>query len=71
MKQKKQRQEADNQLLEALFSAENEWRQIQAIMDKSVEPTEGGWFQLKLAQAKYLFLLREARRRDVRAIQQH
>ncbi|MFC4558527.1 YaaL family protein [Virgibacillus kekensis] len=58
----------DEQLLDSIFILEHEWKQIQSIMDRSIEPSEDGMFKENLAQAKYLYLLREARRRKIRAI---
>ncbi|QKY70867.1 YaaL family protein [Lentibacillus sp. CBA3610] len=68
MGRKKRKREVDEQLLDALFTVEHEWKQIQSIVDKSIEPTEDGFYKENLARAKYLFLLREARRRKISAI---
>ncbi|MFD1362611.1 YaaL family protein [Lentibacillus salinarum] len=71
MGRKKRKREVDEQLLDALFAIEREWKQIRTIVDKSIEPTGDGFYQQNLAQAKYLFLLREARRRKISAIRYH
>ncbi|TFJ93025.1 YaaL family protein [Lentibacillus salicampi] len=69
MGRKKRKREVDEQLLDSLFHIEQEWKQIQSIVDKSIEPTDVGFYHQNLAKAKYLFLLREARRRKISAIQ--
>jgi len=67
-KKRKQKREVDELLLDAIFSIEHEWKQIRSIVEKSIEPTFEGKSTEKIAQSKYLFLLREARRRKISAI---
>ncbi len=67
-KNKKLKRSVDEQLLDSIFTIEREWKQIQSIVEKSIEPTEDGYFRQNISQAKYLFLLREARRRKISAI---
>lgn len=71
VRRKKQKREIDERLLDDIFRAQNEWQQLRSIMDQSIEPTEEGQYREAVAQAKYLFLLREARRRKLSAIQLH
>ncbi|ALX49466.1 YaaL family protein [Lentibacillus amyloliquefaciens] len=68
MGRKKRKREVDKQLLDSLFAIEYEWKQIQSIVDKSIEPTEDGFYKENLARAKYLYLLREAKLRKISAI---
>ncbi|WP_164670595.1 YaaL family protein [Virgibacillus doumboii] len=68
MARKIKKREVDEQLLDAIFTLEREWKQIQSIVEKSIEPTADGMYRQSLAQAKYLYLLREARRRKISAI---
>jgi hypothetical protein len=67
-KKRKQKREVDELLLDAIFSIEHEWKQIRSIVGKSIEPTFEGKSTEKIAQSKYLFLLREARHRKISAI---
>ncbi|MEC5425024.1 YaaL family protein [Virgibacillus sp. C22-A2] len=67
-KKKIKKKDMDGQLLDSIFAIEREWKQIESIMEKSIEPSVSGRQRETLAQAKYLFLLREARRRKVSAI---
>lgn len=62
------KRDIDNELLDTLFDAEYEWKQIRSIVDQSIEPTMDGKYREAVAQAKYLYLLREARRRKVSAM---
>ena len=68
MARKIKKKDIDNQLLDAIFSLQSEHKQVQSIIDISMEPTINGYYQAKLLQAKYLFLLREARHRGVSAM---
>lgn len=62
------KRDIDEQLLDAIFTLESEWKQIELLMEKSIEPTMNGHNSEALAKAKYLFLLREARHRKLSAI---
>jgi DNA polymerase II small subunit/DNA polymerase delta subunit B len=67
-KKRKQKREVDELLLDAIFSIEHEWKQIKSLVNKSIEPTIEGRSSEKMAQSKYLFLLREARHRKISAV---
>ncbi|WP_047986296.1 YaaL family protein [Ornithinibacillus californiensis] len=67
-KKRKQKREVDELLLDAIFSIEHEWKQIKSLIGRSIEPTFEGSSTEKLAQSKYLFLLREARHRKISAV---
>ncbi|GAA0608893.1 hypothetical protein GCM10009001_27850 [Virgibacillus siamensis] len=68
MAKKVKKRTVDEQLLQSIFALEREWKQIQAILGKSVESSYDGMFTEKLAREKYLYLLREARRRKISAV---
>lgn len=57
----------DNRLLDEIFRLKDEWTQIKEIIEKSVEPSEIGLYDLKVAEMKYFYLLREARKRNISA----
>ncbi|MBP1970294.1 hypothetical protein J2Z83_002412 [Virgibacillus natechei] len=63
------KKDVDGELLDAIFTLEREWKQIESIVEKSIEPSHSSHQMEALAQAKYLFLLREARHRKVSALQ--
>ncbi|GGA70715.1 YaaL family protein [Ornithinibacillus halotolerans] len=67
-KRKRKKREVDELLLDAIFSIEHEWKQIKSIVNQSIEPTFEGKSTEKIAQSKYLFLLREAKHRKISAI---
>ncbi|MED3826086.1 YaaL family protein, partial [Priestia flexa] len=48
---------------ERLQHYRDEWMDKKQLIEKSVEPSEKVIFDLKIAEAKYLFLLREAKKR--------
>jgi hypothetical protein len=43
----------------------DEWGRQKQLVDKSVEPSPEILYQLKVAQSKYFFLLREAKKRNI------
>lgn len=69
MKKKKLQREVDRSLLDSIFVLEAEWKKIQSIMENSIEPMDESRYRLQLAQAKYMYLLKEAKRRDVNYLQ--
>ncbi|MBU5467434.1 YaaL family protein [Virgibacillus sp. MSJ-26] len=68
MARKIKKRDIDRQLLDALYIVEQEWKQISSIVEKSIEPSMDGKFRESIAQAKYLYLLREARHRNLNAL---
>lgn len=68
MARKIRKQDVDQALLDAIFLIERDWKQIQSIANKSIDPTDSSAAYEKLAREKYLYLLREARHRKISAI---
>ncbi|WP_026065175.1 YaaL family protein [Amphibacillus jilinensis] len=64
---RKKLKEREEQLLRDIFQLQSEWMKLKNIIEKSVEPSEIGRYDLMVAQAKYFFLLREARYRNINA----
>lgn len=67
-RKKLKKEDIDKQLLDSIFTLEQEWKQIRSLVEKSIEPMDSSMYRESLAQAKYLYLLREARHRKVSAI---
>lgn len=61
--------DVDKQLLQTTYKLQWEWKQCEAIVESSVEAADAALYNQSLSQAKYLFLLREARLRQVSAAQ--
>jgi hypothetical protein len=59
------RRSGDQQLLQSLDDLKSLWMHQKEIVERSVEPSEEVLFMLKLAEAKYFFLLKEAKKRNV------
>jgi hypothetical protein len=59
------RNQYDQLLLENLLSTKNEWNRQKQLVDKSVEPSSEVLYELKLAEAKYFFLFKEAKKRNI------
>jgi hypothetical protein len=53
----------DAKLMDTTESCKARWTKQKRLVEKSVEPSEEVICQLKMAEAKYLFLLREVRAR--------
>ncbi|MCT2536981.1 YaaL family protein [Aquibacillus koreensis] len=62
------REEVDEQLLDTIFTLKSEWMNLKSIIERSFEPSEIGLYDLSVAEAKYFFLLREARHRKISAL---
>ncbi|HLR40211.1 MAG TPA: YaaL family protein [Virgibacillus sp.] len=68
MSRKVNKSMVDQQLLNAIVTLESEWKYIQSILENSIEPGENILYKQDLAEAKYLYLLREARNRKISAV---
>lgn len=55
----------DQQLVEQLEAMRNEWMKQKDLIEKSIEPSEEVLMDVKITEAKYFFLIREAKRRRI------
>lgn len=60
------RKQYDQQLLQNLLNMKKEWNRQKQLVDKSVEPSSQVLYELKVAEAKYFFLLKEAKKRKIK-----
>lgn len=65
-KKGKLRKEYDDKLIVLLEKVKNEWLRQKRMVEQSVEPSQDVICSLKIAEAKYFFLLKEAKRRPVK-----
>lgn len=59
------RKEYDEKLLIQLNKYKENWQQEKLLLKKSFDPSDEVICQTKIAEAKYIFLLREAKERNV------
>ncbi|MDR4888538.1 YaaL family protein [Fredinandcohnia sp. QZ13] len=64
-KKGKLRSEFNQKLFTQLEIAKKEWMRQKNLIEKSIEPSDDILNELKVAETKYFFLLREAKRRKV------
>ena len=57
------RKEFDEKLIEQLFKQKEEWNRL---VEKSLEPSAEVLFELKVAESKYFFYLKEAKQRNLK-----
>jgi hypothetical protein len=62
------RKEYDEKLLAQLNRYKINWQQEKLLLEKSFDPSEEVVCQTKIAEAKYIFLLREAKQRNVKIL---
>ncbi len=60
--------EIDQQLLMNIKKLKREWEQLNRIIEQSIDPSDEGLQDLALVKAKYFYLLREARNRELSAL---
>lgn len=65
----RKKRQYEQSLLDDIYRLQSEWLQVKHVMERSLEPSIEGEFQLKIAEIKYFFLLREARRLNLNARQ--
>lgn len=61
------KREINEQLLKTIYTLQYEWQNLQSIIESSVGPVDHLVYQQQIAQIKYIYLLKEARKRNVRA----
>lgn len=59
------RKEYDEKLLFQLNKFKELWQQEKLLLEKSFDPSDEVICQTKIAEAKYIFLLKEAKQRNV------
>ena len=62
------RKEYNEKLLVQLNRFKELWQQEKLLLEKSFDPSDEVICQTKIAEAKYIFLLREAKQRNVNLI---
>ncbi|AEP84797.1 hypothetical protein SC22_00820 [Bacillus sp. A053] len=66
LRKKTLRREFDEKLIEQLFKQKEEWNRQKKLVEKSLEPSAEVLYELKVAEAKYFFYLREAKQRNLK-----
>ncbi|MDO7348447.1 YaaL family protein [Bacillus stercoris] len=66
LRKKTLRREFDEKLIEQLFKQREEWNRQKKLVEKSLEPSAEVLYELKVAEAKYFFYLREAKQRNLK-----
>ncbi|MBL4952238.1 YaaL family protein [Neobacillus sp. OS1-32] len=59
------RREFDEKLLVQLNKHKEKWQQEKLLLEKSFDPSDEVIVQAKIAEAKYIFLLKEAKQRKI------
>jgi hypothetical protein len=60
------RDEFDEKLIKGLNEYKMNWQQQKQLLEKSFDPSEEVICETKIAEAKYFFLLKEAKNRNIR-----
>lgn len=69
MVRRKLKRKIDQQLLETIVQVKLMWKKTEHMIEKSVEIDEEMLYYEKIAKAKYVFLLKQARTRKLNSIQ--
>ncbi len=64
------RKEFDEKFLEDLQQLKSQWMQQKELVAKSFEVSEAATSYLHLAEAKYFYAIKEARRRNIKVLKQ-
>ena len=60
------RKEFDEKLLDDINTIRTKWNNQRALVEKSFDPSEEILYETKLIEAKYFYLIKEAKKRNVR-----
>ncbi len=67
-RRKKYEQEVNQRLLYSFFQVEAEWKRLRTIVEDSIDPSYETEMRLILAEKRYIYLLKEAKRRNLSAL---
>ena len=67
-RKKVKKRDIDEKLLQDIYRAKEEWVDMNIIVKRSLEPDDRSYYLLSVAEAKYFYLLREARHRKINAL---
>lgn len=59
------RKEYDEKLMAKMDAFKSDWQRQKSLLEKSFDPSEEVICQTKIAEAKYIFLLREVKQRKI------
>ncbi|TGA96012.1 DUF2508 family protein [Sporolactobacillus shoreae] len=59
------KKEMTDSLLESLSRCKQDWMTKRDVIEPSIDPSEEVLYQLKLAESRYLFLLKEVRAQKI------
>lgn len=59
------RKEYDDKLLNQFISLKKEWKNQNSLLDKGFDPSPEVIWEARLAEAKYFFLFKEAKKRNI------
>lgn len=71
MRRKAMKKKMDEELLETIYNLQWEWKRQEGVLANSIEPSDDSIYQEKIAKAKFMFLLREARHLNIHATKYH
>jgi hypothetical protein len=60
------RNEYDEKLLQQLDRLKNNWLNQKSLLEKSLDPSDNAITQTKIAEVKYFYLYKEAKKRQVK-----
>ncbi len=59
------RKEYDDEFVKTFMQVKQEWSHKSSMVERSVDPSEEVMVDIRLAKMKYLFLLKEAKHRNI------
>jgi len=68
MQRRRLKKQTREQLLHTIYRLQTEWKRLERIVDESIEPSTESITEEKIARAKFMFLLNEARHLNIHAI---
>ncbi|SDY33138.1 MULTISPECIES: YaaL family protein [Salimicrobium] len=65
---KRKRKREEKRLIESIGHAHREWSELARLMEHNFHASEEEYRQITVAKAKYFYLLREAREREINVL---
>jgi len=68
MRRRRLKKETKKELLHTIYQLQSKWKRAERLLEESIDPTIERINEEKIARMKFMYLLNEARRNNIRAI---
>lgn len=68
MRRRRLKKQTKKELLHTIYQLQSKWKQAERLLEESIDPSIERINEEKITRMKFMYLLNEARRKNIRAI---